>query len=277
MSTAQTLILGAIAGLTIFIGLPVARMRSVGPRVRTLLASSATGILIFLLWDVLSHAVDPVESAMTDGRWGTFAGYVPLLAGGFIAGLMTLVYYDAWMRRQREKALLGPGAASEAEFSRSRSLAHLSPARTLALFIATGIGLHNFGEGLAIGQSAAADELSLALVLIIGFGLHNATEGFGICAPLQGEAEAPSWGFLALLGLIAGAPTFIGTLIGQAWVSTAVSVAFFALAAGSILYVVIELLNVVRGAGAKTMVTWGIVLGLTVGFATDFFLTAVGA
>jgi len=277
MSTAQTLILGAIAGLTIFIGLPVARMRSVSPSVKTLLASSATGILIFLLWDVLTHAVEPVENVLDDRHWGTFTGYAALLAGGFVVGLMGLVYYDAWMRRQREKALLGPGAASEAEFSRSRSLAHLSPARTLALFIATGIGLHNFGEGLAIGQSAAADELSLALVLIIGFGLHNATEGFGICAPLQGEAEPPSWGFLAVLGLIAGAPTFIGTLIGQAWVSTAVSVAFFALAAGSILYVVIELLNVVRGAGAKTMVTWGIVLGLALGFATDFFLTAVGA
>jgi ZIP family zinc transporter len=279
MSTTQTLILGAVAGLTIFIGLPIARMRSVAPAVKTLLASVATGILIFLFWDVLTHAVEPVEGAMDDHHWGNFAGYVPLLAGGFIAGLMGLVYYDAWMRRQREKALLGPGAASEAEFRRprGRSLAHLSPARTLALFIATGIGLHNFGEGLAIGQSAAANELSLALVLIIGFGLHNATEGFGICAPLQGEAEAPSWGFLALLGLIGGGPTFVGTLVGQAWVSTAVSVAFFALAAGSILYVVIELLNILRGAGAKVMVTWGIVLGLTIGFATDFFLTAVGA
>jgi ZIP family zinc transporter len=276
MSTAQTLILGAVAGLTIFIGLPIARMRSVSPRIKTLLASSATGILIFLLWDVLSHAVEPVETVMKDHRWGTFSGYSALLAGGFILGLMGLVYYDAWMRRQREKALLGPGAASEAEFSRTRSLAHLTPARALSLFIATGIGLHNFGEGLAIGQSAAADEVSLALVLIIGFGLHNATEGFGICAPLQGEAEAPGWGFLGLLGLIAGGPTFVGTVIGQAWASTAVSVAFFALAAGSILYVVVELLNVVRGAGAKTMVTWGIVLGLTLGFATDFFLEAVG-
>jgi zinc transporter, ZIP family len=276
MSTAQTLILGAIAGLTIFIGLPIARMRSVPPRIKTLLTSSATGILIFLLWDVLSHSVEPVEEVMDEHHWGTFTGYAALLAGGFVVGLMGLVYYDAWMRRQREKALLGPGAASQAEFSRTRSLAHLSPARALALFIATGIGLHNFGEGLAIGQASAADELSLALVLIIGFALHNATEGFGICAPLQGEAEPPRWGFLALLGLIGGGPTFLGTVIGQAWVSTGVSVAFFALAAGSILYVVIELLNVVRGAGAKTMVTWGIVLGLALGFATDFFLEAVG-
>src|SRR5512133_578193 len=243
MSTAQTLILGAIAGFTIFLGLPIARMRGVPLRVKTLLASSATGILIFLLWDVLSHAVGPVEVVMEDHAWGDFAAYVPLLAGGFIVGLMGLVYYDAWIKRRRQRALLGPGAASEAEFTRVRSLAHLSPARTLALFIATGIGLHNFGEGLAIGQASAADELSLALVLIIGFALHNATEGFGIVGPMSGEAERPSWGYLALLGLIGGGPTFVGTVIGQAWVSEALQVAFFAVAAGSILYVVVQLLD----------------------------------
>jgi zinc transporter, ZIP family len=277
MSTAQTLTLGAIAGFTIFLGLPIARMRSVSPAVKTLLASSATGILVFLFWDILSHAVEPVEAAVEDGRTGRVAELAPLLLGGFVVGLMGLVYYDTLLKRRRQQALFGPGAASVAEFSRVRSLAHLSAGRTLALFIATGIGLHNFGEGLAIGQSAASDELSLALVLIIGFALHNATEGFGICAPLQGEADQPSWAFLSLLGLIGGAPTFIGTAIGQAWVSEAVSVAFFALAAGSILYVVIELLNVLRGAGSKVTVTWGVVLGLVLGFATDFILVAAGA
>jgi ZIP family zinc transporter len=87
----------------------------------------------------------------------------------------------------------------------------------------------------------------------------------------------PSWAFLGLMGLIGGGPTFIGTAIGQAWVSEALSVAFFALAAGSILYVVIELLNVLRGAGSKAMVSWGILLGLVLGFGTDFILVATGA
>ena len=125
----------------------------------------------------------------------------------------------------------------------------LSPAQSLSLMIATGIGLHNFSEGLAIGQSAAAGEISLALMLIIGFGLHNATEGFGIVGPFAASDERPSWGFLLLVGLIGGGPTFFGTLIGQTWVSEALSVAFLALAAGSILYVVIELLDVCRRAG----------------------------
>ena len=128
--------------------------------------------------------------------------------------------------------------------------------------IAAGIGLHNFSEGLAIGQSAAAGEISLALVLVIGFGLHNATEGFGIVGPFSGDRERPSWGFLVLVGLIGGGPTFFGTLLGQAWVSEAVSIAFLALAAGSILYVVIELLGVCRSLGHKTVVAWGLTLGL---------------
>ena len=86
----------------------------------------------------------------------------------------------------------------------------------------------------------------------------------------------PSWGFLGFLGLIGGGPTFVGTVIGQSWTSQAASVLFLALAGGSILYVVIELLNVLRGAGAKAMVTWGILFGLFLGFATDFVLVAAG-
>jgi ZIP family zinc transporter len=152
----------------------------------------------------------------------------------------------------------------------------MSPARWLALFIATGIGLHNFSEGLAIGQSSAKGEVSLAVVLIIGFGLHNATEGLGICAPLTGETQRPSWTFLATLGLIGGGPTFFGTVLGQAWVNESVSILFLALAAGSILYVVIELLNAGRVLASKTLVTWGVLLGLFLGFATDFILVAAG-
>jgi len=277
MSTGQTLLLGAIAGCTIFIGLPIARVPNVPASIRTLLAATATGILLFLLWDVLSAAVEPVEAALTDGSDGRFIWLATLLAGGFAIGLLSLVYYDAWMKARRRKAfLLGPGAASVAEFEQEHHFRGLSPARWLAVFIATGIGLHNFSEGLAIGQAAALNELSLAYVLVVGFALHNATEGFGICAPLSGDEHRPSWGFLAVLGVIGGAPTFIGTLIGNSWTSEATSVAFLALAGGSILYVVIELLNVLRGTGTKAMVSWGILLGLALGFGTDFVLVAAG-
>jgi zinc transporter, ZIP family len=281
MSTGQTLLLGAIAGLTIFLGLPIGRMQNVTPATKAFLAAVATGILVFLFWDVVSEAVGPVEDALTAGRDGRFLWLSFLLLAGFTVGLMSLVYYDLWMKRRRRRAFLGPGAASTAEFEQEQEHEHhftgMSPARWLAVFIATGIGLHNFSEGLAIGQSAAADQVSLAIVLIIGFGLHNATEGLGICAPLTGDREQPSWGFLALLGLIGGGPTFIGTVVGQAWVNEPVMILFFALAAGSILYVVMELLNVGRALASKTVVTWGILLGLFLGFATDFILVAAGA
>jgi ZIP family zinc transporter len=275
MSTAQILLLGAVAGLTIFLGLPLARMRTVTPATKAFLGATATGILLFLFWDVLSAAVGPVESALEGGRDGRFAWLATLLGVGFSVGLMSLVGYDAWMKRLRRKSFLSAGAAAASEYE--HHFAGLSPARWLAVYIAVGIGLHNFSEGLAIGQSAARDELSLALVLIIGFGLHNATEGFGICAPMSGDAEPPSWAFLGMLGLIGGGPTFFGTVLGQAWVSQALSVAVLSLAAGSILYVVGELMNVGRMFGNKALVTSGILLGLILGFGTDFILVAAGA
>ena len=280
MSTAHTLLLGAIAGFTILLGLPIGRLPNTSPRIRCALSSVATGVLIFLLWDVLGHGVEPVEESLLDavdgGSWGDFVGFAFLFGGGLILGLMGLVYYARWMGGRRSSPLVGPGAAAVDEFDeRARSrLASLSPAARLALLIATGIGLHNFGEGLAIGQSAAAGELALAVALIVGFGLHNATEGFGIVGPMAADAERPSWRFLALLGLIGGGPTFLGTLLGQAWVNDALSVAFFAAAAGSILYVVLELVHVNRRFAEPVLTTWMLLLGLFLGFATDFVLEA---
>jgi ZIP family zinc transporter len=225
---------------------------------------------------VLSDAIEPVDNALQASNWGRFSWLAALAFGGFALGLLSLVYYDSWMKARRRKAFLGPGAASATELERSHFVG-LTPARWLALFIATGIGLHNFSEGLAIGQSAASGELSLALALVVGFGLHNATEGFGIVAPLTGDRERPSWSFLALLGLIGGWPTFVGALVGQAWVSTAVSVLFLALAAGSILYVVVELIGICARMASKQVLLLGIFAGLVLGFGTDFVLVAVGA
>ena len=277
MSTGQTLVLGAVAGLTIFVGLPLGRMSGASTAVRAALSSVATGILVFLFWDVVSHGVGPVETHLEAHSWGAFAGYASLLGLGFAAGLMSLVYYDAWLKAKRSTPLVGPGAAAVDEFERRSWFEALTPGRRLALLIATGIGLHNFGEGLAIGQSAAAGELSLALVLIIGFGLHNTTEGFGIVGPMSGEAERPSWAFLGLMGLIGGGPTFLGTVIGQAWVSPALEVVFFSLAGGSILYVVIQLFEVCRRYAMPTLVAWSLLVGLLLGFGTDWILVAAGA
>ena len=285
MSDGQIILLGAIAGLTIFLGLPVGRMRNLSTQTKCFFNAIATGVLIFLLIETLTKSIDPVEVALTHvtveggGTWGEFVAKAALFLGCFGFGLMSLVYYDKWMSQRGHRAMtsVGPGAASVQEYKVSGRIHQLSEPRRLALFIAIGIGLHNFSEGLAIGQSAASGAVDLALLLIIGFGLHNATEGFGIVAPLAGEEEVPSWGFLAMLGLIGGGPTFFGTLIGQAWVSEWLNMAFLALAAGSILYVVVQLLYVSFKMGHKEMLMWGLFVGLVLGFGTDFILVAAGA
>jgi ZIP family zinc transporter len=279
LSSVQILILGAVAGATILIGLPLGRLSTPSIRLKAALSAIATGILLFLLYDVIHGSIEPVDRALQGavdgGSRGQFAWYASLFAVGFTVGLMSLVYYDGWMKRKRNQAMLGPGAASAAEFEQSWA-ASLSASAWLSLLIATGIGLHNFSEGLAIGQAGAAGEISLAVVLIIGFGLHNATEGFGIVAPLSGEPVRPSWRFLLLLGLIGGGPTFVGTLIGQAWVSEALSTFFLSLAAGSILFVVLELAAVNRRMASKQFVAWFVLLGLLLGFATEFVVEAAG-
>jgi ZIP family zinc transporter len=279
MSTGHILLLGAIAGGTIFLGLPMARLQSLGPAARAALSALATGILLFLLWDVLSGAVSPIEHQLSVRHWGSFAGYAALGIGGFALGLMSLVYYAEWMKKRsnrRTTTLVGPGAAATDEFRQRGWIEGLTPGMQLALLIAVGIGVHNFGEGLAIGQAATAGQVSLAVTLIVGFSLHNATEGFGICGPMSGEGARPSWGFLALLGAIGGAPTFFGTVLGQAWSSEAMTVVFFAVAAGSILYVVQELFAVNRKHGHATLVMWLVLAGLVLGFATDFVVSASG-
>jgi len=159
MSTAEILGLGAIAGFTIFLGLPIGRMQGVTAETKAFLASTATGILIFLFWDVMSGAVGPIEAALEDGHDGRFLWLAFLLTAGFLVGLMSLVYYDVWMKRRRRRAFLGPGAASTAEFEHEPHFVGMSPARWLAIFIATGILIFLFWDVL----SGAVEPIETAL------------------------------------------------------------------------------------------------------------------
>src|SRR4051812_20522806 len=140
MSTTQTLVLGAIAGFTIFLGLPLGRYGGATPKVRAALTAFATGILLFLLWDVLSHGVEPVESAVEDHDWSRVLQLSPLLGGGLAVGLMSLVYYDRWMTGKRATPLVGPGAAAGDEFPPRPWVERPTPGRRLPPPIPTGVG-----------------------------------------------------------------------------------------------------------------------------------------
>jgi ZIP family zinc transporter len=287
MGIGRTLLLGFVAGVTILLGMPLGRMRRPGEALRVTLNALAVGVLVFLLWDVLSAAWEPIDEGLaehhaTGGGLGSAAGYGMLFVAGLTVGLLGLQQYEAWMTRRlkRSRQSIGPGAMASQELT-GRGIRSWSPGRQLALLIAVGIGLHNFAEGLAIGQAAATSEIALATLLVIGFALHNATEGFGIVAPLAAEAEGdaaarPSWGTLLLLALIAGGPTFVGTAVGHSFTNEAVSVTFLTLAAGSILYVVIQLLAVAGRSARKDLIYAGVLIGLLAGFLTDAVVTAAG-
>jgi len=289
MSTGTIILLGAFAGLTIFLGLPLVFLKQLPQSFKIFFNMLATGILIFLLFDVVSKASDPINTALNTVRTqhtgtGIFSLDVFLLVLGVGLGSVGLVYFNRLVfdRTRTRKRTAAPAVAQAAGDASVISTgvttlvekAELAP-RTLALLIATGIGLHNFSEGLVIGQSAATGALQLAIVLIIGFGLHNMTEGFGIAGPLSGQTI--SWKFLLILGLIGGGPTFLGTVVGIIFHSPQVFILFLALAAGAIIYVITELLGQAKRFRAPEIVMWGILIGFLLGYATDLIVTYGGA
>jgi len=282
MNLAGTAALGALAGFSIFLGLPVARIGRPAAARLAFLNAASVGVLLFLLYDVVAQANETVESELSASR-ARGVGFGLLLAAGLTTGLLGLVVFERLSRRRRRSVMpTGPGAMAAAlaldaapvtgERARRQPL---SPAARVALFIAVGIGLHNFSEGLAIGQSAAAGAYQLFGVLVIGFGLHNITEGFGITAPLIGVR--PSWRFLGLLGLVGGGPTLVGTLIGSQVTNSGVAVLFLALAAGAIVYVIGELQHAGRKLGAHDVAMVGLLIGFLVAYGSDKLLFVAGS
>ena len=143
----------------------------------------------------------------------------------------------------------------------------------LALLIAIGIGLHNFGEGLAIGAAFALGEAALGTLLIVGFTLHNTTEGLAILAPIA--KERPSIGLLIKLGLIGGVPTIAGAWLGGFVYSRVVAVLCLGLGAGAIAQVVHQLSRQVGTASSgqppsARFASAPVMLGLLAGFAVMY-------
>ncbi|MBP6787593.1 MAG: hypothetical protein KA170_08390 [Candidatus Promineofilum sp.] len=204
------------------------------------------GLLVFLFVDTLLEALELAAAAP-----GVFQG-VPVVIFGMLLSLGVLL---AVGRRAGEQ----------------------TPLR-VATLIALGIGLHNLGEGLAIGAAFATGAAALGSFLVIGFTLHNITEGIGIVAPLT-RRERPPWRVFLLLALLAGAPAILGTWIGALAFSPFLAALFLSLGAGAILQVIWEvgklLMRDARREG-RSALTWlnfgGAALGVLVMYLTAFLV-----
>ena len=174
------------------------------------------GLLSFLALDAFAEALG-LQARLPGGFQGT-----GLILLGIAASYLGLTFVSQRLsgRGQRERSAPLEGAA-------------------LATLVAIGIGLHNLGEGLAIGSSIALGELALGTFLIVGFMVHNITEGLGIAAPIAGGTTVSRWR-LAALALVAGAPAIVGGWIGGFLTSDLLGVLFFSLAVGAALQVVVE-------------------------------------
>ena len=281
MTFAATAGLGAIAGGTIFLGLPIGRARNLSVRAKLALSMLSAGILAFLFMDVGSEALGIVETRLDafkahDASLWPVIGLFALMSAGFLAGVGGIATAQRRLGPQRRRIA---GAESTAAMTADELVEHQrffgSEALRTGMVIAAAIGLHNFAEGLAIGVSAQAGEIGLATVLIIGFALHNSTEGFGIVGPL-GDVR-PSWRWLIVAGLVAGGPTFLGAMVGYQVTSDALALCFFALAGGAILFVIGEIWAGSRRQGHSELGLYMLGVGFLLGIATDLVVAYGGA
>lgn len=204
------------------------------------------GLLAFLLVDTIAEGLELAGEAA-----GTLDA-IGLFASGALTAVVVLTWIGAALGRRR--AALGAGLV-------------------LAYLIAAGIGLHNLGEGLAVGAALATGEIALGTFLVVGFALHNTTEGLAIVAPLGSRTERPSlWHFVAL-GAVAGVPTVFGAWLGGYAFSPVWGALAFGIAAGAIAQVVWSIAKSMAGdrEGLPASVALGFIVGLAVMYVTGLF------
>jgi ZIP family zinc transporter len=252
----RTLAVYALLGLYIGV-IPVAigllwfpALRTASKRWLTFFLAFTIGLLAFLLVDTIAEGLEIAgqTAAVLDG--------VALFAIGAIGAVMTLLFLDGRLNRRRASGGLGRHSGLQ-----------------LAYLIAAGIGLHNLGEGLAVGSALAAGEVALGTFLVLGFAIHNTTEGLAIVAPLGAAGDRPALLHFVLLGVLAGAPTILGAWFGgfafsPAWASVA-----FGIAAGAIAQVIWAIGRTMTKDGALSSGPGvaGLLFGLLFMYATGLF------
>jgi ZIP family zinc transporter len=253
---------GLMALVGLYVGLiPVAIgmlwlpwIRRIDPRWVQFVLALTVGLLAFLGIDAL------LEGTEIAGTGPQALGGASLVFLGAGIAYLGLVGVDGWLRGRGERAEQGGSG----------------PWR-LAFLVALGIGLHNLGEGLAIGSAYAIGSLALGASLIVGFALHNTTEGLAIVSPVAkgGEAAKVSLGRFAGLGILAGAPAILGTWIGASAFNPSLAALLFGLGAGAIAQVIVQIAPSVRDASGKLLnplAAGGMIAGVLLMYATGLLV-----
>jgi zinc transporter ZupT len=250
---------GLMALLGVYVGvLPIALgmlwlpwLRRIPPAwVRSLMALTI-GLLVFLAIDA---ALEGFEIA---GEGSQAFGGAALVLLGAVAAFLGLTGITAWLADRRARARAAGASGAQ-----------------LALMVAVGIGLHNLGEGLAIGTSYATGALALGAFLVVGFALHNTTEGLAIVAPLS--RDRPSLTSLAVLGLVAGAPAILGAWIGASAPNSSLAALLFGAGAGAIAQVIAQLAPTLRDGAGRTLhaaAVGGMLTGMALMFTTGLLVS----
>ena len=227
-------------------------VRRVGEGLLRALIAFTIGLLAFL-------AIDAALEGVEIGGEGPQAfGGAGLVFLGAIAAYLALAGVDAYMRSRRERVA-------------SRG----TPGIYLALLVAIGIGLHNLGEGLAIGAAYATGALALGAFLVVGFALHNTTEGLAIVAPLGGESRSQLPRLMGL-GLIAGAPVILGAWIGAAAFNSSLAAFLLGVGVGAIVQVIQQLTPLMRDGSGRALhpaAVGGLLVGLLVLYVTGLLIS----
>jgi zinc transporter ZupT len=229
-------------------------MESIDRRWVQFLMALTLGLLAFLGVDAILEGSDFAGSGSQ-----AFGGATLVFLGAGVAYL-ALAGVDAWLRARRAR---GSEAAS--------------PWR-LSFLVALGIGLHNLGEGLAIGSSYAIGSLALGAALVVGFALHNTTEGLAIVAPVaRGATKARgNLGRLAGLGVLAGVPAVLGAFVGASAFNPSLAAFMFGLGAGAVAQVIVQIAPSVRDRAGRLLhplAVGGLLAGLVVMYTTSLLIS----
>ena len=250
---------GLMALLGIYVGIiPIALgmlwlpwIRRIAPVWMSALMALTVGLLVFLAIEALLEGFDLA------GQGSQAFGGASLVLLGTVSAYLTLAGIGAWLAARRAAARAGGAGGAQ-----------------LATLVAVGIGLHNLGEGLAIGTSYATGALALGAFLIVGFALHNTTEGLAIVAPVA--HERPSLSRLTVLGLIAGAPAILGAWIGASAFNSSMAAFLFGVGAGAIAQVIVQLVPTLRDAAGRVLhpiAVAGLLAGIAMMFVTGLLVS----